>query len=399
MDKFLTKVNQEGEEYFIPYNTQSVLPNSDGYNTLYSLYPPIDIPTPGVDLNTLPKIQLQNIVRMGLASQYFIPHETQITCKKGDTTLIWDVLGIDIDTPTDTRFTHSVTLGLHQIYTTHSFDPRQALFYFPNGLTAGTYNFTVTQQPWYASDVNKTFQFTTTIDIPAEGQFMLTNAYNATIANSSGRTYGGSTKYTAILETVTITEGSGGTSLGNVNNSINGNTNSIQRVLLGANNYRDSAIRQYLINTSGNWEPKTVWSRPVTWSNGNWIHDIDQDFVDIIGAVNKTTANNTVTDGGGSYTTSDKFWLLSSREIYGAQNASEGSYYPYYSQYSSLSAAGNGADTNRIKYNLSGTATYWWTRSPYISNAGNAWDVYPAGSVSTSYGYGAYGVSPACCII
>lgn len=398
MDKYFTKLEQDGELYTIPKTEHIIAPNNDGYNTLYSIWQP-SLPDPSVDINTLTKKQLQTIVRLGKAADYFKAHETQITCKKGTTTLIWDVLGIDVDTPTDTRFTHSVTLGLHYAYDTHPFDPKQAAFYFPNGLAAGTYNFTVIQQPYYAGDINKTFQFTTTIDIPSGGQFVLGNAYNATIDGSLAYTYGGATKYISAIETVTMSEGNGGTFLGSLTDSINGNVNSIERILLGGDNYRDSAIRQYLTTTSESWQPQTVWSRPPTWSNGNWIHDIDKDFVDIIGPVNKVTANNTITDGGGWYTTSDKFWLLSSEEIYGDGNDIEGFYYPYYSQYSSLSSAGNGADTNRVKYNLSDVASRWWTRSPYILRAGVSFAVSPTGSIGGINDSSLYNVSPACCIV
>ena len=38
----------------------------------------------------------------------------------------------------------------------------------------------------------------------------------------------------------------------------------------------------------------------------------------------------------------------------------------------------------------------WWTRSPHLSDATNAWLVYPAGSVTTRNGTSALGVSHAC---
>lgn len=395
MNKYFTKLEQDGELYTVPKTEHIITPNDDGYNTLYSIWQP-SLPDPSVDINTLTKKQIQTIVRLGKAADYFKIHETQITCKKGTTTLTWDVLGIDVDTPTDTRFTHSVTLGLHHIQYTLAFSPRQAAWHFPNGLAAGTYNFTITYQPWYSDDLNKTFQFTIETAIPAGGQFYLANNYNATVVGANGRTYSGPTS-TSVIETVTISEGSDGTSLGNLTSTIHDTTNTLQRCVLGSNNYKDSSIRQYL--NSDEWTPKTLWDRPPTWSSGNWQHDIDEDFLSIIGPVSKTTQYNTLTDGGGSYVLNDKFFLLSNREVYGSSNASEGSPYPYYSDFSSLSAAGNGADSNRIKTNTSGTAQYWWTRSPSVSSASNAWFVFSSGQLNDNGAFNARGVAPACCII
>lgn len=40
----------------------------------------------------------------------------QLTCQRGSTTLVWDIIGFDIDTPADKQFTHSMTLQLHEVF-------------------------------------------------------------------------------------------------------------------------------------------------------------------------------------------------------------------------------------------------------------------------------------------
>lgn len=319
-------------------------------------------------------------------------------------TLVWDVLGIDCDTPADSQFTHSITLGLHDCLAGMVFDAREALFYCPDGLAAGTYNFKVTQHTWVSSDVNKTFQFTLTQAVPAGGQIVLQVSYNVTIAGSTLKTYA-SASATTEIETATITEGTGGTSLGDVNNAINGNTNSLQRGLLGNNRYSVSAMRQYLNSSAAAgsvWTPKHNFDRAPSWatSTAGFLNGMDEDFLSVIGEVTKVTALNTVSDGGGSETTTERFFLLSRSEVYGGNEVTggEGAAYPYYANYSDLAAPGTGDDTNRIKYR-NGSAQYWWLRSPFAGHTLSVRIVLATGNVSFSNAASTYGVAPACCII
>lgn len=328
----------------------------------------------------------------------------EIVVHETASSLVWDVLGIDCDTPADSQFTHSVTLGLHDCFSELQFDAREALFYFVDGLAAGTYNFTVKAHTWVSGDVNKTFQFTLTQAIPAKGQLVLSVAYNVTIANSTAKTYSGAASATEI-ETVTITEGSAGTSLGDVNNAISGGTNSLQGALLGNNNYSQSALRQYLNSKAAAgsvWSAKNVWDRAPSWKDNTagFLNGMDEDFLSVIGEVTKKTALNTVSDGGGSETTTEKFFLLSRSEVYGGNEVTggEGAAYPYYSDYSDLGSAGTGNDSNRIKYR-NGTAKYWWLRSPNAGNASNVRTVHTTGTITIGGAYNSNGVAPACCII
>lgn len=318
--------------------------------------------------------------------------------------LVWDVIGIDCDTPADAQFEHSVTLGLHDCFVELQFDPREALFYCEEGLAAGTYNFTVKQHSWVSSDVNKTFQFTLTQAVPAKGQIVLMTTYNVAIAGSTVKTFASATATTEI-ETATVTEGSAGTSLGDVNNAVNENTNSLQRGLLGSNNYADSPMRQYINSSAAAgsvWTPKTKFNRPPSWAatTAGFLNGMDEDFLSVIGEVTKKTALNTVSDGGGSVETTERFFLLSRSEVYGGNEVTggEGAAYPYYANHSDLGAPGTGNDSNRIKYR-NGAAKYWWLRSPYAGHASNVRYVHTTGNINYSYANYSLGVAPACCII
>lgn len=319
----------------------------------------------------------------------------------------WDILGYDHDTvykSDNTLAQHSVTIQTHDCISELQFDAKEALFAFSEGLAAGTYHFTVSQQPWYSGDVGKTMQFTLTNAIPADGVIELGNSYNATMIGSTISVYASCSAITA-TETATISEGTDGTDLGSVGNAISGNTNSIQRALLGNNNYNESAIRQYL-NSDGEagtyWTPQNKWDRLPSWnvSTAGFLRGFNSDFVSAIGKASKRTAKNTVLDGGGYIDTEEKVFLLSRTEVYaGANNSiSEGTAYKYYSEFSNLSSAGTGADSNRIKYR-NGTAKYWWLRSPSPGSANIVRNVLPSGALYENRATNSFGVAPACCII
>ena len=339
---------------------------------------------------------VRDVVRRGLASRFFQVGD-QLVCEKDGVKIRWDIVGIDQDTPADSNFIHSMTLMAHDVYITAAFDEKEALFAFDDGLEAGTYHFAIDQQPWVAGDVGKTIQFTLTNAIPAGGQLVVNNGYNATMVGATISAFASGTSTTA-AETVTMSEGSDGTDLGSVANALTGTTtNSIQRALLGSNNWSQSAARQYLNSNKAAgayWTPKTKWDRPPAYvaSTAGFLKGLDGDFVSVLGKVIKTTSQNTVTDGGGGIQSEELVFLPSRSEIYGSAEitgVNEGAIYDYYK---------NATDADRIKYQ--GTAArYWWLRTPGASNANYVRHVYTSGVLSYYSASIAIGLAPACCIV
>ena len=347
--------------------------------------------------------QVQALVRAGLASKVFMVGD-QLTCQKNGVTLTWDIIGFDHDTPTDSHLTHSMTIQLHDVYKDLQFDAREAFYYCSAALPAGTYKITIGAHTWKSTEVGKTYQFTTTVEVPAGGQLVFKQAYDATLEGGSIDTFASATATTP-LETVTMSEGSSGQSLGTIDNTIQTNLNSMQRALLGNNRWKESAIRQMLNSAAAAgsvWAAQNNYDRPPSWvtSEKGWMNDLDADFLAVVGEAEKVTAKNTVTDGGGYDTTTDKFFLLAREEVYmGKENSiDEGGAYGYYSDYSDLAAAGTGADTNRIKY-LNGTKKYWWLRTPNSGYGLSVRYVNPTGAMSGNYASYSHGVAPACNII
>lgn len=323
--------------------------------------------------------------------------------------VVWDIIGYDHDEvykSDNTLAQHSVTIQTHECVSELQFDSKEAMFAFDEGLAAGAYHFTVGAQPWFSDDVGKTVQFTLTSDIPAGGQIVFGNAYNATMIGATISVYAGPTATTA-AENATLSEGTDGTDLGTLSSATSGAMNSVQRGFLGKNNYNESAIRQYLNSdkAAGSvWTPQTKWDRAPSWaaSTAGFLYRMDPEFISVIGKVKKRTAKNTVSDGGGYIDTEEKIFLLSRTEVYAGSNNSvdEGGPYRYFSEFSDLSSAGTGADSNRTKYR-NNVAKYWWLRSPYTANAYTPFSTLPSGTVNYHYisATDVFGVAPACCIV
>ena len=346
---------------------------------------------------------VQALVRKGLASKVFAVGD-QLTCQRGSTTLVWDIIGFDIDTPADKQFTHSMTLQLHDCLQGTQYDAPEALFYCETALAAGTYNFTLLAGYDATYGGGKTYQFTLTKEVPAGGQITFPWNWNTQASTTKVSTYKSRTD-TAAVETVGVTEGTGGTNLGTADGKTT-NMNHSHRIRYGSNNWVESAMRQYLNSdkAAGSvWTPQTKFDRPPSWnaSTAGFMNGLDADFLAVIGKTTKVTCRNTVTDGGGSDTTKDKFFLLSRREVFAGNevsNVTEGEPYPFYSDYSDYTSANTGADKNRIKYR-GGSPQWWWLRTPHTGNGGSVRYVHTDGGLSSNGAYNTNGVAPACNVI
>ena len=344
---------------------------------------------------------VQQVVRLGLASKVFAIGD-QFVSTKGETQLIWDIIGFDHDIPADSQFKHSMTIQMHDCYTSAQSDASEALYYAPEGLAAGTYNFTLLSGYDTTYGGGKTYQFTLTKAVPAGGQILFPWSYNKQASTVLISTYESATSSVAI-ESVGVTEGSEGTNLGTADGNTE-NMNHSHKIRYGSNRWLHSSIRQWLnSNKAANawWKPQNVFDRPPSnIATAGFLTDMDNEFMSAIGKVKKRTARNIITDGGGYEDTEELIFLPSRSEIYGGleNNVNEGEPYPYYANYSDLSAAGTGNDSNRIKYR-NGAAQYWWQRSCYSGNASTVRTVHPTGTINIYYANGSIGVAPACNII
>ena len=243
----------------------------------------------------------------------------------------------------------------------------------------------------------KTYQFTLTKAVPKGGQIVWNGAWDQDPLKYDIKTYASPTS-TTVIETVKPTEGTGGTELTTLNSG--------QRMCYGSNNYKESAVREWLNSdkVAGSvWTPATNYDRPPSWvsNKAGFMNGMDADFLAVIGKTTKVTCRNNVTDGGGSDTTKDKFFLLSRRELFMGDEVSsvkEGEPYPYYSNYSDYTSPNTGADSNRVKYK-NGSPQWQWERTPNAGNSNYVRRVNDAGNLNDGDAYNSGGVAPACNVI
>ncbi len=375
----------------------NLFPNKEQFDTMNVLLASIASQNEGIPIHSWSDVQA--LVRRGLHSKVFSIGD-QLSCQQGETTLVWDIIGFDHDTPADATKTHSLTLQLHSCLGTFQLDAAEALYYAETGLAAGTYHFTLPDDYDVSHGGGKTYQFTLAQAVPAGGQIMFpwgSNDQQAAATKIS--TYPNQTSKTAI-ETVPVSEGSGGSSLGTADGTHPG-INHAHKIRLGSNRYSESDARMWLNSDQGAdqwWTPINPYSRPSAHTDlPGFLSGLDADFLAVIGKTKKTT-ELALSDGGGSETVSDRFFLLSLAEVYGGNPSDTSEPYPYYSNYSDLSAASSAPDSNRIKY-LNGSAAVWWLRSPRTDIASQTYRVNASGNLSSGGSVNSHGMAPACNVI
>ena len=343
---------------------------------------------------------VQKIVQSGAGAALY-PIGTQFRVEDSDNgEILFDVVDHrTVTDPADNTQKPAMFLLMHSVIYSKQFDAIEALFYAEEGLAADTYHFTVQNyDASYGGD--KTYEFTLTQAVPAGGQIVLDWPYNQQLLGRSVKTYASATSTTQI-EAAVLSEGTGGTDLGTTDGTAE-NLNHIHRARYGSNNYKESAIRQWINSAAvanAWWAPTNIFDRPASYANlPGLLHGMDSEFLAVVKAITVPCKTNNTYElpdwtKNTAYTVADRFWLASRDEMgFGVENVAEGS----------VLAAYNGAgNTDRIKYDLSNgsTARNWWLRSPYPGNANNARLVNTDGSLSGDRANVGHGAVAACAIM
>lgn len=206
----------------------------------------------------------------------------------------------------------------------------------PDGLTAGTYNVTLGAS-WGSKDAQKdtTWQFTLTKAVPAGGSVAgFTQMPDKAASEWKATSYAADGITT--IETVPITSGSGGTSLGIMQYATrNGNLNSMQESGYGWNRWKYSAARQWLNSD----QPKNKWwKKQDDWDiapsqlsqKDGFLCGLPADMIAVLKPVKVITLANTVSDGGVTDITYDKVFLASFVEMNININTDEGTPHEYW---------------------------------------------------------------------
>ena len=206
----------------------------------------------------------------------------------------------------------------------------------PDGLATGTYNVTLGAS-WGSKDAQKdtTWQFTLTKAVPAGGSVAgFTQMPDLVSSNWKATSYAADGITT--IETVPITSGSGGTSLGTMQLATrNGNLNSMQEAGYGWNRWKYSAARQWLNSTQpkGKW-----WAKQDDWDiapaqlaqKDGFLCGMPAEMLAVLKTVKVTTLANTVNDGGVTDITYDKVFLASMSQMNVNMSKEEGAVHEYW---------------------------------------------------------------------
>ncbi|WP_373102590.1 DUF6273 domain-containing protein [Blautia obeum] len=285
--------------------------------------------------------QLSGLSRNGYAQKIF-DYGDQILEKWTDTAankeydFPWQITHFDTAELEDGENIQGTFLEAH--YTTPfgvQFSNR-AFLRCPDGLAAGTYNVTLGAK-WGEKDAQKdtTWQFTLTKAVPAGGSVAgFTQMPDVVASNWKATSY--AADGITVIETVPITSGSGGTSLGTMQYATrNGNLNSMQEAGYGWNRWKYSAARQWLNSTQpkGKW-----WAKQDDWDiapaqlaqKDGFLCGMSAEMLAVLKTVKVTTLANTVNDGGVTDITYDKVFLASMSQMNVNMSKEEGAVHEYW---------------------------------------------------------------------
>ena len=327
--------------------------------------------------------------------------------------LVFDVLAIDYDTPSNPNLTHSLTLGLHDIasYGAIQFSPKQAFYYAAEAIPANTvcsFSYPTGISAWGQVVAGETYYFTPTAEIPAGAQLVFSgDIYSAKPSTMNVQVFANAST-TTVSATYPITaSGTATKDLGALNGT---DCNHYQRCAYGANRWDYSISRMWLNSKAkgaasgvASWyTPQGIYARPVSSTLDGWLHGIDPSFVKVLGAVKKRTSITPFGDAGGYQDTDETVFLQSMTEVFGSKNNSvaETSFgtdgtikevaYPYW--------AARNTNEDRIKYQGT-TARNWWLRTPFPSYSNNERSVGSSGALGNYNASNSIGLVPACVIV
>lgn len=291
------------------------------------------------------------------------------------------------------------------------FSHQQAFMNCQDGLAAGTYHVTF-GATWGSNgaDAGTNWQFTLTQAVPAGGRLSgfesLPDVATTTFKVKSWATPGAANP----IETVDVTAGDGGTSLGTMQYASVGDDglNSMQCTGYGHNRWGTSALRQYLNATGADWwkTQEDFDIRPDQYAKKGFMSGFSDDFLAAIKPVKVTTALNTV-EGFSTATedTYDTFFLPSIEQMNANPQLAnvEGSYWPYWRK--RLGVTGpvgwypeNTYEGFKIPALNANSPQNVRLRSAYRGYATYTWFVRSSGFVSFNYASYAYRFAPACVI-
>ena len=377
--------------------------------------------------------EIASIVRAGNAENVFdIGDQIMLNYNDGshDYVLPWDIVHFGNVQLGDGETVPGMYIQSHYAMQAVMFDQNEAFYVVPaSGLAAGTYYITMGNS-WGSNVVSGKSYYFTLASSYSEGDLLqfgtasdeigalpdkAPSAWRVKTYKASGSTPAGLAA--SPTETLTVTEGTSGTSLGTLSSSTKYGTsgvNNMQRASYGYNRWSQSAMRQFLNSDAAVgawWTPQNPYDRRPTQLDSvrGFMAGFDDAFLNIIKPVKVTTTLNTISDSeiGTTEDTYDTFFPASLEQEYCVPQLSgvEGDYWMYWRRRLGLTSPQGFGTANlntrhiRYAYEAQTSAQYCRLRSAYRGYALNTWYVASTGYVNYYYyATDSFRCAPACVI-
>ena len=333
-------------------------------------------------------------VKMGFGELFYpVGTEFEVECPSGApyNSIIFVVVDHRIENDE-----HIMTMLMKHVIYGVQFDAPQAIIVPGETMAAGTYHFKLLSGYDTAYDGGKSVQFTLANDLAAGCQIVMNWPYNQTWIGKNITVY--DEFGTTVIETCAMSEGTGGTDLGDADGTVS-ILNHTQRARYGSNNYKESAMREWLNadDLAGQWQTQqTRFQRPCGYATNRagFVTYLDPEFVAVIREGTHLNRTNEIFDLNGkkqAYSTTEKFFLPSQEEIGFSPESGIvcGTVFDFY---------GGAAQSDKIKYDITAqtAARYWWLRTPDPSHAGYERNVLSSGALFSNSARDGYGAVAAC---
>lgn len=288
------------------------------------------------------------------------------------------------------------------------FSHQRAFLACPDGLSAGTYNFDFAKSEGNSVKPGINYQFTLTKPVERGGR--LAGCYGAPYINpSSWKVYSYGANGVTLNETVDVTVGSGGTSIGTIQvDTRSGNLNSVQEMAYGWNRWKTSALRQYLNSNKPKgkwWTPQDQWDicPDQLASKDGFLCGMPEEMLNCLKKVKVVTYANTVNDEGAEDITYDYVTIPSLSQMFiKSQVNGEGNAHTYWKRRSGRTTPCEWRINypNIIEYSVANKtlAQYVRLRSSNQDNVSHAWNVNASGFVTNNGASFNYAFAPLVCI-
>lgn len=330
---------------------------------------------------------LQTLVRSGKAAESIAVGD-QFVCNHAEFgQILWDVIGINKETPSDSSLSYSLTLQAHNLLPAMLFNQKQALCVLDKAYPSYNYWMQLGSNSALGTASGQAICFRLPKDIPAGIYLVLDTVDQSSTIAGVIRGYT-SADCTVQLFSVPAQFGTTEHQLTPVN--------SATFLIAGSGAWETSALRKYLnsdAQSGGGWYSSHTYDLNPNYNCPGFLAGLDADFREVLGSVKKNV-HNFETDS--TDTLDELIFLPTAAEVNTGYSAGKDNTVPY-QYYQDMGNFTSAPLSGRIK-TLDGVAKNWCLRS-------SDYGISVVGIINESGAYDSYSTkneiafAPVCCIV